>query len=449
MRDILLTVIVLVLLVRTLRRPETGAYLWAWLSLMNPHRMSYGFALSVPWAYATAVVTLASMLFSKSRKPLPLNGGTVGLLVLWGWMTLTSAVSINPTDMVWERWTFVSKIYVMLLATLMVIRGRKQTDTLVWVVVASIAFFGFKGGIFTIATGGAYRVWGPPGSMVEENNSLAVALIIVLPLLYYLRHVATNRWLRHFLVLTMVLVGAAILGSQSRGALVGLLVMVFVLGTKTKYPVRFSMVLLTIVAIGIAFMPDTWSSRMDTIQNFGEDSSAMSRLYTWHTLWNVAVDRPLVGAGFRADTTALFARYAPTGQQYAIFQGASWVAHSIYFQALGEHGFVGLLLYLFLWVWVWVTSSRLSKQAEKLSEVDAWVPMLLRMCQVSTAGFCAGGAFLSLMNFDLPFYILAFVTLCQCAVKDRLLQAQAPAPTPAALRAAAGARLAFQHHELR
>lgn len=432
MRDVALALIVLLLLIRTVRRPETGAYTWAWLSLMNPHKMTYGFALSVPWALATALVTLVCLLFSKSRKPLPMNGGVVTLLLLWAWMTLTSLVSINPSDLVWERWIFVSKIYVMLLATMMLLRGRKQIDTLVWVVVLSIAYFGFKGGAFTIATGGGYRVWGPPGSMVEENNALAVALIIVLPLLYYLRQTTTaGVWVKRFLLLTMVLVGASILGSQSRGALLGLLAMASVLGLKSKHPVRFSLVLLVLLAVGIGFMPDSWTTRMDTIQNFGEDSSAMSRLYTWRTLWNVAVDRPLVGAGFRADTAALFAIYAPTGAQYDMFQGYAWVAHSIYFQALGEHGFVGLALYLFLWIWVWVSAGRLTKRAEQMSEVDAWVPMLLRMCQVSTAGFCAGGAFLSLMIFDLPYYILAFVSLCQCAVEDRLRDA----PQAAAARA--------------
>ena len=42
----------------------------------------------------------------------------------------------------------------------------------------SIAFYGVKGGIFTINTGGQFRVYGPPGGVINENNSLAVATII-------------------------------------------------------------------------------------------------------------------------------------------------------------------------------------------------------------------------------------------------------------------------------
>ncbi len=430
MRDIALALIIVVLLFKAVRKPEYGAYTWAWLSLMNPHKMTYGFAYATPWAYATAVITLLSLPFSKSRRPLPMSGGVVALLLLWAWMTVTSVVSINGSDAVWDRWIFVSKIHLMLLVTLMLLRSRQQIDTLIWVVVVSIGFFGLKGGIFTVLTGGAYRVWGPPESMMEENNALAVALIIVLPLMYYLRHTASNRWVRIGLLVSMVFVGASILGSQSRGALLGLLSMAFLLGLKSKHPFRFTLVVFVLIGIGVAFMPDSWTERMDTIQNYKTDDSALSRLYTWRTLWNVAIDRPLVGAGFRADNLALFDRYAPTDAVYAPFQGQFWVAHSIYFQALGEHGFIGLILYLALWLWTWITAGRTAKLAERLPALQGWVPLLMRMCQVSTIGFCAGGAFLSLMNLDLPLYLLAFVTLCQCAVKEQQQLATAPARSP-------------------
>ncbi len=59
--------------------------------------------------------------------------------------------------------------------------------------VASLGFYGVKGGIFTIATGGAYRVWGPPESFIEGNNELALALIMTIPLMRFLQLQARRR----------------------------------------------------------------------------------------------------------------------------------------------------------------------------------------------------------------------------------------------------------------
>ena len=92
--------------------------------------------------------------------------------------------------------------------------------------------------------------------MLAGNNELAVGLIMLLPMVYFLRQTATNRWVRHFLLFAGVMMTFSVLGSQSRGALVGLLAMAFLLGVKGKYPVRTILGLVVFVALAISFMPD-------------------------------------------------------------------------------------------------------------------------------------------------------------------------------------------------
>lgn len=414
MRDIALTLVLALLLLRTLRRAETGAYLWAWLSLMNPHRMTWGFAGGIPFAQLAAGFTFIGLLFSRDRRPPPMSGGIVLMLMLWGWMTVTSIFSINPSDLVWERWVFMTKIFVMLLVTLMLVHSRQRMEILIWTVVGSIFFFSVKGGVFTILTGGNFRVWGPPGGMLEGNNPLAVATLIVMPLAYYLYTTLHSFWLRRGMGACMVLSGISVLGSQSRGALVALLAMAMVFGLKSKHPVRFSLGIVVMLVIGIAFMPAAWTARMDTIQDYQGDTSALSRIYTWTTLWNMAVDRPLVGVGFRSEVLETFQKYVPNDPKYVgLFEGKSWVSHSIYFEAMGEHGFVGLFLFVGMYGWVWFAGGRLAKRASTMPEFQDWMPTLLRMCQVGVVAYAAGGAFLSLMKLDLPLYLLAFVTMCK------------------------------------
>jgi probable O-glycosylation ligase (exosortase A-associated) len=165
-------------------------------------------------------------------------------------------------------------------------------------------------------------------------------------------------------------------------------------------------------------MPDSWTQRMDTIQTYEGDGSAQSRIYAWRTYTNCALDRPLVGAGFGADNPQVFARYAAVAPEYASFQGVVFVAHSIYFQMLGEHGFPGLGLFLVLWVVTWRTAGRLTRATKGDPEFGTWVPVLMPMVQVSLIGFAVGGAFLSLAYFDVPYYFVAFVALVDAVWKD-------------------------------
>ena len=131
--------------------------------------------------------------------------------------------------------------------------------------------------------------------------------------------------------------------------------MLFFLGIKGRHPVRTSLLLTALLVSAITFMPDSWTNRMESMQNYQTDNSAMSRLRTWETLFRAALDRPLVGVGFRADSPVVFERYAPGADEYDATSDGVFVAHSIYFQVLGEHGFVGLALFLALGIVSWRT----------------------------------------------------------------------------------------------
>jgi probable O-glycosylation ligase (exosortase A-associated) len=440
MRDILLSLIVFGLLPFILRKPVLGAYTWAWLGMMNPHKSVYGFARTLPFAYMVALVTLVGLLFSRQRKPLPGGAITTVLMLLIFWMSVTSYFALNSSTIVLDRWIFVMKIQVMIFVTLMLIRGRERIDWLIWVVTFSVGFYGVKGGIWTVLTGGGGRVWGPSGGMIEGNNELAVALIMLLPLMYYLFQTASRRIVRIGLLISMVSTSFAVLGSQSRGALIGLCAIAFYLAVKSRYPVRMSVLLGVLLAAAIGFMPDSWTGRMDTIQSYQGDSSAMSRIYAWKTMWAAAVDRPLVGAGFAADNPIVYQRYAPRDATFEGFDGVVFVAHSIYLQMIGEHGFPGFVLFLLLGAVTWRTAGRLARQTHNDEEFGAWVPLLMPMVQVSLVGFAVGGAFLSLAYFDLPYYVVSFVVLVDATVKERDRARALEKPTPAATATAAPPR---------
>ena len=67
MRDLLIIAVVAAGCIAALRRPWIGIMLWTWLSIMNPHRYTYGMAYSAPLA-ATAVASVALGLLMRRSK---------------------------------------------------------------------------------------------------------------------------------------------------------------------------------------------------------------------------------------------------------------------------------------------------------------------------------------------------------------------------------------------
>jgi probable O-glycosylation ligase (exosortase A-associated) len=289
------------------------------------------------------------------------------------------------------------KVFVFVIVAASLLHSRKQLELMLWVIVLSIGFYGIKGGIFTLLVGGGERVYGPPGeTFLSDNNGISVALIMTIPLMYYLTTVVSSKWVRRGMYGAMLLSGMAILGSQSRGALVAILAMLLFLWLKSRRKLALGIILLALVPLAIGFMPEKWVERMQSIETYDSDSSAMGRLNTWHMMFNLANDRPLVGGGFEPYTPKTFSMYGPKPD-------AVHSAHSIYFQILGEHGYVGFGLFLALGIACWMVSRRLIHASRDRPDL-LWAGDLARASQVSLVGFAVGGAFVNIAYWELPYY---------------------------------------------
>lgn len=403
MKDLLIAGIVFASLPFIFKSPRVGVLMWVWISIMNPHKLTYGFAYSFPFAAIIAGVTLVSLVTSREQKSFPFNGVTVCMLLFFIWMSITTLAAIYP-ESAYTIWEKVSKTFLFLFITLMVMRSKKDIELLVWLLAFSVGFFGIKGGIFTVMTGGQYKVWGPPGSYIEDNNALALAVTMTIPLFNYLRGRVQNKWLQRGFLAAMVLCGFAALGTYSRGGLLAMAAMSLFLWTKSSRKLVFGSGMVLVGALLLVFMPDKWNDRMNTIQTYQEDGSALGRLNAWQMAFNLANDRP-IGGGFDIWTPELFYMYSPDPNRVH-------AAHSIYFAALGEHGYPGLLLYLAIFFLSWRTAARIVKQASRYRELE-WVKQLAVALQISMIGFAVGGAFLSLLYWDYQYYQFVLLVLLE------------------------------------
>ncbi len=147
MRDIAITLLVFLGCLYMLKKPYIGILQWSWLSYMNPHRLAYGFAYSLPFAQITAIVLLVSMLFSKQKKMIPMNFITVSWIFFVLFMGVTTIFAFFP-DAALLQYIKVIKIQVIIFLTMMLITDMQKLRQLIWVVVLSIGFFSIKGGVF-------------------------------------------------------------------------------------------------------------------------------------------------------------------------------------------------------------------------------------------------------------------------------------------------------------
>lgn len=399
MRDLLIISIVVLASLAALRRPWVGILAWTWLSIMNPHRYAFGLAYDAPLAAMVAVTTLMGAMFA-GNKHSPFLGPPVKWFVVFiFWITLSWLAGLSP-EADYPQWNKVMKIDFMILVALVLVNTKKQIMLLAWVVVASLAVLGVKGGLFTILTGGSYRVWGPPDSFIYDNNEFALAMVMTVPLLRFLQLQMEGKWIRNAMAVAMALCIASALGSYSRGGMLAALSMALYFWWRSKNKLMPALLMLAVGAALLAFMPEQWSERMSSVQSYEQDRSAMGRISAWWNAWNLAFHYPF-GVGFNAARPELFARFSP----YPDFVHA---AHSIYFQVLGNHGFVGLFMFLGIWVSTWRSASWLIRHGVEQPE-SRWCADLGTMSQVCLLAFGVGGAFLSLSYFDLPYNVMVLV----------------------------------------
>lgn len=412
MRDAVLALILIVGTLKALRHPYIGILVWTWVSIMNPHRVSWQLS-NFPVAALVGGATLVGLVLTSDKRQFFMTTPSFMLLLFTLWICVTYQFSFYPEECTMML-TRVLKINFMIFVVMVLLYTRRHIITLVWVLVGSLGYYGIKGGAFTLATGGSYRVWGPPDSFIEGNNEVAVALIMIIPLMYFLRSLYIQRWIHHAFLLAMMLTAAASLGSQSRGALLAIIAMVMLFWLRLE-PARIvggrrvgshkALFGLLIIATGFAlviFMPESWHARMDTIVHHQGDTSAEGRINAWIMAWNLASDR-LFGGGFDIYNKQTFLAYAPVANDVH-------AAHSIYFQVLGEHGFIGLFFFLLIWffTWRWAGWLRVNSRDNPNTE---WASVLGAMVQVSLIGYLVGGTFLSLAYFDLPYNLLVLVVL--------------------------------------
>jgi probable O-glycosylation ligase (exosortase A-associated) len=178
------------------------------------------------------------------------------------------------------------------------VRERVHFHAMFIVIALGLGVHGVLNGLKTVASGGGHNMVGPAGTMLGDRNHLSTALALVLPVLFYLQTHTVNRLIRLGYLGAFCIVVLAILGGGSRAGFIAVSVVGLWLVLTARRKGMALMLVGGAVLAFLAFAPEDITSRLTTIKEAGEDSSFMGRVIAWKISSAIALENPVLVAGF-------------------------------------------------------------------------------------------------------------------------------------------------------
>ena len=408
---------------------------YMWVDLFRPHDVYPALAQLLPFSLTTALLTISAYLVLDRRDP-PRLGLLTALLVVWaGWITLTTTWALFPTSAWWKwDWAFKTILFTTLLPFLF--RSRIQMEAALLVILCCIASNVLPFAIKSAISGGGYGralglmdnngVWG------GEGSTLGTYAFVCLPLVAYLqRHsllAPARSWMRWVYLAAPAIAVIGAFGTFARAALVACFVWAALAWWQSRRKLMVGIMMAVAAVAVVPLMGDAWLARISTALEPRQEQSANTRLLVWAWTIDLANSHP-AGAGFVAYLGNRLVTRDENGQEI-VEEGRAF--HSIYFEVLGEHGWIGLAIFLAIFAVFFLDMQRIRRQVRARPDLE-WLGDLARALSHCVLIFMAGSAFIGIAFQPLHYYLFALAVSASAALHRA---AAAPAPAPAESRVA-------------
>jgi probable O-glycosylation ligase (exosortase A-associated) len=409
MRDLLLLAVYVAFLVLGSAAPFILSLGYVWVDAFRPQDVAYGLLAGLPVAMVMGTAAIGGWLLMDRRSPAPI-GLTVFLLLLFAfWVTLSTVEWAQVPGMAWWKWDWAFKTIVFSAFIPMVFRSRVQIEAFLQVYLFAVAahFLPYAGK--TLLSGGGYGVslgLVQGNSGLAEGATLATVSVAIIPLALFFRRntrILPNGRVTDLLYLGLVVACViAAVGTYQRTGLVGLatVAVLTLLRARRKW---LAALLITAGAFGVAALTtDAWNTRISTIGEYQQESSALTRLLVWQWTLDFVRVHPF-GGGFGVSELSriVFPGTDDAGEPLVVVGRAF---HSIYFEVLGEQGWVGLALFLGLGVSTFLAQRRIIRNVGAHPEL-AWAADLARALGTSLIVLLVCGAFISIAFQPMYYYL--------------------------------------------
>ncbi len=416
MRDLAFVASWLVLVPLAFGGAQVGVLLWTWTSLLAPNDVLYGFGSTLPYAKAAAALTLSLAVMGRGGGIRLRPNATVallGLLAVWGLLSQGTGLAGDSAPG-WDLYQKFVKILLLAVMVVAVMRDRLRLHALMLAICLGIGFTGLGEAAKFLLSAGGHKVLGT--SSTGDNNQIALDVLMIMPLLYYLQATAQRQAVRAacWAMGGMCAVCVIATGSRNGFAGLGLLGVAYVLASRRK--ALGLLLVLMVFGIGAQLVSDSWKERISTIQSAESDDSFLGRVGAWKVSTAVALHRPLFGGGFHAIQHGdVWGQHLEAASHVDILGSAPptlniKAAHSIYFEVLGDLGFGGLVLFLALFAVAWRNGSAVRRIVRRSKRADiAWAGQMAAVLQVSVLLFLVNGALLSAAYYDIDYLLVAML----------------------------------------
>lgn len=389
--------------------------LWIYTTVMSPGNYLYGFMLSFRYVFVFAGIAVLLLMLGrvKERGKFEWNISTVLLLLFIVHGMLSAAFALQPNVLLEIRVETFWKGMALALIAPFFLSSRWRVHLTVLVLVLGLGFHAVVDGLKVIASGGAHNVVGVPNSSLTDNNLYALGMAMLLPLIMYLYRYSAHKYAKWTAAVGVILTIMTIIGTNSRGGFLALAVVGFWYWMISRRKL-ISLAVIGVLAFGVMNVAsDRWFDRIESIQTAGEDESFMNRVAAWRVSMSIANDHPVLGGGFNAvQNFWIWDEYKnrPSLFTVDVNKYTPKAAHSIYFQVLGDLGYVGLLIFLALLASAFYARARVKAIVVKTGS-GWWALDLSNAGCLALVAFMAAGGGVSLAYFELVYFLIVMMSM--------------------------------------
>jgi putative inorganic carbon (HCO3(-)) transporter len=271
-------------------------------------------------------------------------------------------------------------------------------------------------------------------NVVNSKNRFKFYILLWLMCHYYMAskdHL--TRWRKLFVLGMPVTAALGVLGSSSRGAMLGLAAIGVCVLVRNKINAKGILLVALVAGASWFVIPEEQKARFS---NAGDDGTSVSRKVYWKNGLEMARTHPLLGIGY--ENWLVFYRLYFVDSEASVESNVRTiqVAHNIFIQCMAELGYIGLFVFILL-ILATVAINYNTRVLAKAGHdpPDSFVIHMSYALDEAMWAYLVSGFFVTVLYYPFFWINLAFVVALNAIVKRERLKGKARAGRMAPVRA--------------